>query len=65
MLGRFVNKLQEMYAHIDKDIDFDESVEPELIPCAQDIQDVHDVLVESEQVRHDSSHYEQFEDEEV
>lgn len=51
MLGRFVNKLQEMYAHIDKDIDFDESVEPELIPCAQDIQDVHDVQEDSETTR--------------
>jgi hypothetical protein len=33
MLGRFVNKLQEMYAHIDKDIDFDE--EPEFIPLVR------------------------------
>ena len=39
MLGRFVNKLQDMYSHIDKDIDFDESVEPEFIPCVQDIDD--------------------------
>lgn len=37
MLGRFVSKLQDMYSHIDKDIDFDESIEPDVIPCVQDI----------------------------
>ena len=42
MLGRFVKKLQDMHLYIDKDIDFDESVEPDLVPCVQDIDDVKD-----------------------
>jgi hypothetical protein len=49
MLGRFVNKLQDMYSHIDKDIDFDESVEPEFIPCLQDIKD-HDESINDENI---------------
>jgi hypothetical protein len=40
ILGRFVNKLQTMYLQIDKDIDFDESVEPKFIPCVEDTNDV-------------------------
>jgi hypothetical protein len=36
MLQRFVDKLQDMYSNIDKDIDFDE--EPEFIPCVLDTQ---------------------------
>jgi len=43
MLGRVVNKLQDMYSYIDKDIDFDESVEPDFIPCVQNIDDVKEV----------------------
>jgi len=45
MLGRFVNKLQAMYLQIDKDIDFDESVEPKFIPCFEDTNDVKEDVV--------------------
>lgn len=45
MLGRFVNKLQAMYLQIDKDIDFDESVEPKFIPCVEVTNDVKEDVV--------------------
>jgi hypothetical protein len=45
ILGRFVNKLQAMYLQIDKDIDFDESVEPKFIPCVEDTNDVKEDVV--------------------
>jgi hypothetical protein len=45
ILGRFVNKLQAMYLQIDKDIDFDESVEPKFIPCIEDTNVVKEDVV--------------------
>lgn len=63
MLGRFVSKLQDMYSHIDKDIDFDESIEPDVIPCRQDtpctekeLHKIDDTINDNQSIQNESEH---------